>query len=1144
MLALWSASSAMAAAPTVTFASPNTGPTAGGTSVTLTGTNLTGADVTVGGTSATVTSSSGTSLTLTTPAHVAGTVDIVAATADGSATLVGGFTYMAPPTISAISPLSGPAAGGTTVTITGTNLWGATSVLFGGAAASFAYVNATTIVATVPPGTGTVNIQVYTPGGRATLTNGFTYIASPTVTNVAPSIGPVSGGTTVVLAGTGFLGVTEVRFGATAAPSFTVNNDTLITATAPAGAAGTVDITVTRMGVTSSISAADRYTYQGVPTITLNVSPVPDPAAGTPYSQTIQASGGTAPYTYSIAGTLPAGLSIDPATGTISGTPTQTTIGNSVTVTAQDANHFTGSMPLSIRVLAPNLSIDVAALNVGTLGTAYTQAITVSGGVAPYAITVTGLPNGLAYSGGTISGVPTQGGAFAVTIRAQDATTGTGAPFSRTLTLPLAINTSSLVVTPATLATPIAGQAYSQTLAATGGTVPYRFDVTSGTLPSGLTLNSTTGVLSGTPTSTGGSTFTVTVTDSSTGVGAPLIMAKTYTFNIAGQVASAPAVQARTLSNAPVTIHATANAVGGPFSAVTIVVPPASGTAVVKGEDIIYTPAANTNGDVAFAYMLANAVGTSAPIAVTVSVSAVPIPAATLQMTVGPNSEATVDLTGSATGGPFTGAVVVSLSPANAGTATIIGTAATMTPATVSASGIAPGNSYSLLFVPAAAFAGTAVVTYTLSNQNATSAPAAVRVTVTPRKDPSTDPDVTGLIGAQVEAARRFATAQISNYNQRLEMLHGQGRAPSRNGLNIVLPSGDRERSAARCQDATGLLASRDACLQGDRSALAGRKPGSHDARGVHPGSGDADVGAGDGANDGTDASRGAGAPAIDTGDDRRLAFWTAGTVDFGFANTAAQRSGFRFTTGGVTLGADYRFSDQFSIGAGVGYGHDATDIGSAGTHNTGDSYSAALYGSFRPVPTLFVDTVAGFGTLGFDSRRWVTDAAAFANGSRNGQQIFGSLSAGYEYRSEQWLFSPYGRVTASRSTLDQFSETGAGWNALTYFRQNVSTVSGTVGMRAGFTKATRMGVFMPNVRVELQHDFSGQSQAGLAYADLAAGGPLYFVPGSPYGRDRVQIGLGAKLSTGSLIFGLDYNVTTGMGGLQQGVRLTFVGPF
>ncbi|WP_185820059.1 hypothetical protein [Pandoraea apista] len=191
-------------------------------------------------------------------------------------------------------------------------------------------------------------------------------------------------------------------------------------------------------------------------------------------------------------------------------------------------------------------------------------------------------------------------------------------------------------------------------------------------------------------------------------------------------------------------------------------------------------------------------------------------------------------------------------------------------------------------FVPAATFAGVAVITYTLSNENATSAPGVLQVSVAPRKDPSTDPDVTGLIGAQVEAARRFATTQIGNYNQRLEALHGKGRAPSSNGLNVVLPSPERNRNVSRCQDIVG-IAERDACLRGDVSPLAQRKAKGLDVR-------DKSVGA---SGVGTGDSQVPDLPGDDARDDKRFAYWTAGSVDFGFANIAAQRSGFKFTTGG-----------------------------------------------------------------------------------------------------------------------------------------------------------------------------------------------------------------------------------------------------
>ncbi|MFE6072931.1 IPT/TIG domain-containing protein [Paenibacillus sp. NPDC057886] len=274
------------AAPTITSVSPKSGTTFGGTTVTLTGTNLTDATaVKFGATAATsYTVNSATQITAIAPAGSAGTVDVTVTTPGGtSATSAADqYTYHAAPTIASVSPTSGPTTGGTTVTLTGTNLTGVTGVTFGGrAATSVTVISATQITATAPPGTaGAIIIAVTTPGGSATLTGGYTYfVAAPTITSVSPVSGPTSGGTTVTLTGTNLTDATAVKFGATAATSYTVNSATQITAIAPAGSAGTVDVTVTTPGGTSATSAADQYTYHAAPTIA-SVSPASGPTTG------------------------------------------------------------------------------------------------------------------------------------------------------------------------------------------------------------------------------------------------------------------------------------------------------------------------------------------------------------------------------------------------------------------------------------------------------------------------------------------------------------------------------------------------------------------------------------------------------------------------------------------------------------------------------------------------------------------------------------------------------------------------------------------------------------------------------------------------------------------------------------------------
>jgi hypothetical protein len=255
------------AAPTVSGVAPLNGPTSGGTTVTITGTNLTGATaVRFGGTNAAYSIDSAIGITATSPAGTAGAVDITVTTAGGTSVTSSAdqFIYVAPPTVSGVAPLNGPASGGTTVTVTGTNLTGATAVRFGGINASaYSVDSATRITATSPPGSvGTVDITVTTVGGTGAASSAgqFTYVEPPIISGVSPSSGPTTGGTSVTITGTNLTAATAVRFGGTDA-TISANTATSITAISPAGSAGAVDITVTTAGGTSATSSVDQFTY-------------------------------------------------------------------------------------------------------------------------------------------------------------------------------------------------------------------------------------------------------------------------------------------------------------------------------------------------------------------------------------------------------------------------------------------------------------------------------------------------------------------------------------------------------------------------------------------------------------------------------------------------------------------------------------------------------------------------------------------------------------------------------------------------------------------------------------------------------------------------------------------------------------------
>ncbi|WP_082393106.1 IPT/TIG domain-containing protein [Nocardia arizonensis] len=261
--------------PSLISINPTRGPQTGGTTVTLSGSNLSGVTaVKFGATPATsFTVVSNTHITAVAPAGV-GTVPVTVTTATGTSNALL-FTYIGVPTVTSIVPNSGPVTGGTVITLTGTGFTGATAVTFGAVPATFYFVlSDSRIIAIAPPGTGTVPVTVTTAAGTSAGVS-FTYLPVPTLTSISPTSGPVTGGTTVTLTGTGFTGATAVFFGILPATSFTVDSDTQITAVAPPGI-GTVPVTViTVAGASNGLP----YTYVLVP-ILLFLHPAVGPQAG------------------------------------------------------------------------------------------------------------------------------------------------------------------------------------------------------------------------------------------------------------------------------------------------------------------------------------------------------------------------------------------------------------------------------------------------------------------------------------------------------------------------------------------------------------------------------------------------------------------------------------------------------------------------------------------------------------------------------------------------------------------------------------------------------------------------------------------------------------------------------------------------
>jgi hypothetical protein len=252
--------------------------------------------------------------------------------------------------------------------------------------------------------------------------------------------------------------------------------------------------------------------------LAITTSSLPEGTINQPYSTAVSASGGAVPYTWSVSPALPGNLSLDTATGAISGTPTTAaTTTHTFTVRDSSAPSQTVDQTLSL-TFKPPLAITTTSLPDAGIAAAYNEPIETVGGIGPLTFSIvqpgTGtLPSTLSLNPatGVISGTPTApAGTFPFTVRVAD-------PGGQQDTKDLSVRvtpTTPPVITTTSLPGGRTGQPYNQRVRTTGGIGTLAWSVSAGSLPSGLTLDPTAGTISGSPTSGGTFNFTLTVTDS------------------------------------------------------------------------------------------------------------------------------------------------------------------------------------------------------------------------------------------------------------------------------------------------------------------------------------------------------------------------------------------------------------------------------------------------------------------------------------------------------------------------------------------------------------------------------------------------------------------------------------------------------
>ena len=354
-----------------------------------------------------------------------------------------------------------------------------------------------------------------TDGASASLPFTITVNLPPSITTTSLPAGTKTAAYSQTLSSTG--GTTPI--------AWTVSTGTLPNGLNLGGTTGIISGTISNIATsqTFTVRATDSNGVSDTQSLTITVNAVPNIATTTlpgatksgTYSQTVTVTGGTAPFAWSITtGVLPTGLTFNTSSGVISGTIATTAVSETFTVKVVDSYGLSDTQQLTIAVNgAP--TVTTATLPAATKTGTYSQTLSATGGTTPYAwsLSAGALPAGLNLSsGGVISGtVGTTASTQTFTVQVADAD-GVTATQSLTITV-----NAAPTVTTVTLPGGQRGKAYSQTLAATGGTTPYTWSVSVGSLPTGLTLNASTGAISGTVSNAFGTnktwTFTVKVTD-------------------------------------------------------------------------------------------------------------------------------------------------------------------------------------------------------------------------------------------------------------------------------------------------------------------------------------------------------------------------------------------------------------------------------------------------------------------------------------------------------------------------------------------------------------------------------------------------------------------------------------------------------
>jgi uncharacterized protein YhjY with autotransporter beta-barrel domain len=297
-----------------------------------------------------------------------------------------------------------------------------------------------------------------------------------------------------------------------------------------------------------------------------------------------------------------------------------------------------------------------------------------------------------------------------------------------------------------------------------------------------------------------------------------------------------------------------------------------------------------------------------------------------------------------------------------------------------------------------------------------------------------------------------------------------------------------------------------------------------------------------------------------------KLGVFANGTFTWGDKNTTSREAGFDFDTFGMTAGVDYRFTENFILGAAFGFASTDADIDSSGGSSDINQYSGSIYGTYY-LERLYVDGIVTIGWNTFDSKRnfvysipdrsrtpipmGVTQVNQTAKGDTDGTSYSIGFGSGYEFQSGGFTFGPTFHLNYFKIDIDGFSESidntnpGFGW-ALAFRGQTIESLTTALGGQATYALSTQVAVFVPQLLFEWVHEYLNNSRLIAAnFVNDPFLAPLNYRADSP-DRDFFNLGFGlsAVFQGGKSAF-MYYQTALALEDVTKhdivlGVRLTF----